>query len=446
MLRHQLFKLTHELASPGFNSMYHRLSDNQWASRSNLRNQQEKNLHNAINYAYNNVPFYNKMLKSRGLRPENIRTIEDLKKLPIINKNVIRENWKDLIPRGLSKLSYYDRTTGGSTGNPLQYRITKFDRFLSGALMYRGWSYSGYELGDKMFFLGGSSIGLGKKSQLSHFANEFARNTKMLSSFDLDNTEMENYVNKLNINKPSYGYGYASSLYFFSKWIEKTDISVHSPKAIYTTAETLLPHMRKTIEAVFNCEVHNAYGLNDGGVSAHECSEHSGLHIDTERSVMEVVDSDEQIESGSGHIVATSLWNNSMPFIRYDTGDIGTISDELCSCGRGHMLLKEIAGRQQELLLTPEGKYIHGEFFSHIIWEIDNIIEFQVVQEDLHTIVIKIIPDGVFDRKQNDTIIDYIHRRSPTWNVKIQLVDKIDKTIGGKYRFVINNMNTNIIP
>ena len=213
------------------------------------------------------------------------------------------------------------------------------------------------------------------------------------------------------------------------------------PHAVFTTAEKLFPSMREKIEDVFQCPVFDHYGLNDGGLSAFECSEHSGLHIDTERSVLEVVDEQgNQIDKGAGRILATSTSNFAMPFIRYDTGDIGNITSDICPCGRGSKLLKEVIGREQEILKTPEGTFIHGEFFTHIFWEIENVKEFQVIQNNLDTLLINIVPEENFNQNQLEIITKYIHKRSPQWSVEFQFPEKLERSTGGKYKFVINTM------
>jgi len=308
--------------------------------------------------------------------------------------------------------------------------------------MYRGWGYGGYKLGDKMVFLAGLSLNVGTK------AHEISRNIKKLSSYDMGEEDMRSYVKIINLLNPRFIRGQAYSIYFFSKWIKDNDLSIQNPLSVFTTAEMLYPHMREMIEDVFNCKVYDGYGLNDGGISAYECPEHSGLHIDTERSVMEVVNQDgHQMNDGEGQILATSLHNYAMPFIRYDTGDLGHIISENCNCGRGYRLLKRVTGRQLEMLMTPEGKYIHGFFFNHILKEINGVKEFQVLQKTLNKIVIKIVPEDDFDDKLLDQINkqlvpirELIGRKSEAWEVEFKIVEKIERTRGGKFRYVINEM------
>lgn len=441
MFHKPLFILTHEFGDISFYHTYNTLVKNQWNNYNELKKNQEKQLKQIIYFCYNNVPFYRNLFKNVGLLPSDIQTHTDLEKLPLLTKDIIKKNWEDLKPVNLSSIKYYNRATGGSTGTPFQYRLAKHDRFLGGAILYRGWSYGGYKLGDRMLFLGGSSLDYGKKNSLYAKINEITRNIRKLSSFDMEEPSLRKYVDVINSYNPRFIRGYATSIFFFSRWLEENNLSIPAPHAIFTTAEKLFPQMRKKIEEVFDCDVFDTYGLNDGGISAFECQEHSGLHIDTERSIMEVTDeSGMTIEHGKGQIIATSLHNYAMPFIRYVTGDEGFLSDDHCPCQREYPLLKEIIGRQQEILITPEGKRIHGEFFTHIFWGIPHVREFQVVQKDRSHLQINIVPEPEFDERNIDSIRSVIKARSNSWDIQFNFVDTITRTRAGKYKFVINEV------
>lgn len=442
MVRELLFILAHQMGDSNFYPAYKKLIQNQWKTYEQLKVEQEEKLKLMIEYAYTNVPYYRKVFAKLKITPRDIKKIEDLQILPVITKDIIKENWEDFKPNNLSKIKYYNRSTGGSTGTPFKYRLSRFDRFLIGAMLYRGWGYAGFKLGDKMVFLGGSSLAITKYSLLKKKAHEFTRNIRMLSSFDMSENEMLKYVQIINSFKPKYIYGYASSIYFFSKWIEQNNINIYQPYAIFTTAEKLFNNMRKTISKAFSCDVYDTYGVNDGGVSAFECEEHNGLHIDMERAVLEVVDQDGyQLESGQGNIIATNLNNFAMPFIRYNTGDVGYLSSDSCSCKRGYKLLKEINGRQQEILKTPEGKYVHGSFFSHIFWQMDNIKEFQIIQKSLDRLIVKIIPEDNFDKQQLEEIKRIVRSKSREWQVEFELTKTLPRTSAGKYKYVINEVS-----
>lgn len=437
-----LLILAHQIGDRNFYPTYKKLLQSQWKPYSEQKKDQEKQLRHMVSFAYLNVPYYHKLFKELKLAPSDIRTIENLEKLPILTKDIIKENWEDIKPVNLNTMKYYLNSTGGSTGTPFQYRLLKYDRFLSGAMLYRGWGYAGYELGDKMVFLAGSSLDVGSKSFVTKKAHEISRNIRKLSSFDMGTENMQQYANVINSFKPKFIRGYASSINFFANYIRDNDIEIRSPSGVFTTAEKLLPNMRKNIEDVFNCGVYDAYGLNDGGVTAYECIEHNGLHSDTERSIMEVVDdTGSQMEEGVGSILATSLHNYAMPFIRYNTGDMGHIIEDVCGCGRGSKLLKEVMGRTVDVLLTPEGRHIHGYFLLFIFWDYGKgIKEYQVIQEKIDKLVIKLVVWEDFDEKQLDVIREIIKRKSSGWEVEFRLIDEIERTRAGKYKFIISEL------
>ncbi|RJQ27870.1 MAG: phenylacetate--CoA ligase family protein [Peptococcaceae bacterium] len=420
--------------------MYRELRQNQWKTYEELRQEQEKQLRRIISFAYENVPYYRKLFNALRIIPGDIKGIKDLEGLPILTKEIIKQNRADFRPVNLKKIKYYESATGGSTGTPFKYRLERFDKFLSAALLYRGWGYGGYELGDRTVLLANAALSPGVKSKLAVITQEIARNIRKLSAFDMDDKGIKSYIKVMNSFKPKFIRGCASSIYFFARWIAKNRPALHQPVAVFTTAEKLYPVMREMIKDAFKCNVYDTYGLNDGGVSAFECPDYSGLHIDTERSVMEVVDENgEQLENGEGKILATSLYNYAMPFIRYDTGDLGRITINTCRCGRGYKLLQEVIGRNFDILVTPEGKGIHGCFFTNTILEYcPGIKEYQVVQERLDRIVVKIFPEEDFKENQLDKVKEVIRKRSKGWQVEFEFVDKIDRTSSGKYQFIIN--------
>ena len=442
MLNKQLFILAHEVGCRSFYSDYQKCVKNQWKPYTELKKEQEKQLRHMVSYCYENVPYYHNLFTSLKLQPADIRVIEDLEKLPVLTKEIIRQHWEEFKPGNLSGLNYYEMATGGSTGAPFSYRLTKHNRFVFGALMYRGWGYAGYHLGDKMVFLAGASLDVGTKSRLTTSIHETVRNLRKLSSFDMGEAEMRGYLQTINSFKPRFIRGYPSSIHSFAQWVDENNLEIYSPCAVFTTSEKLFPPVRKKISEIFGCEVYDGYGMTDGGISAFECPEHTGLHIDTELGITEVVGpSGIPIDNGEGQILATSLHNYALPVIRYVTGDDASITGDSCTCGRGHKLLKEVIGRTVDVLVTPEGKNVHGWFFLYIFWEhCKGIREYQVVQKTVQEIDIKLVIEDGFDAAQLEKIRQIISTKSKNWRVTFQFVDKIERTRAGKYKFIINEV------
>jgi len=432
-----IFLLAHSAFDHRFMKIYKGLLANQSKDYQQLITDQNTRLREFISIIYDSVPYYQQIFLDLNISPKDIQQRKDLEKLPILTKQKIRDNFKTIVSKNLSKQKYYENRTSGSTGDPLRYFYSKYDRVLGGCMLYRGWSYGGYELGDKMAFLAGSSLGLNYKSKVEKFIHETTRNIRKLSSFDMDENNMREYREILNDWKPKFIRGYVSSIHAYAQWLLENQLSIHAPIAIFTTAERLLPHMRQTISKAFNSQVYDNYGLNDGGISAYELPDHSGLKIDTERAILEVIDDDgKQITEGTGRIIATGLHNTALPFIRYDTGDYGTISIK----PDGTHVLTEIIGRQEEMLRTPEGKIIHGVFFGYVFRALNDISNYQVIQEDLYNLTIKLVTEKDFDMSQMKTIREYVGNRSKAWKLHFEFVDVIDTSEAGKYRYVFSRL------
>ena len=442
MIHRAILVLTHEIYFGKFYKLYQSLLKNQWRDYEFLREQQNYALERMIKYCYEEIPYYRELFDSLHLKPEDIKLVEDLPRLPVLTKDIIKKNWGKFYPKSIGKIRYLERSTGGTTGVPFRYRQDEYDRALSLALRYRGWSYAGYKLGDKLVIVGGSSILPRLNSKLARITEAYIKNAKFLSAFDMSDSNLRKYVKIINSFKPRFIYGYASALYFLSRWIVENSVSIWRPRAIFTTSEKLYDYMRSSIELAFNCEVFDNYGLNDGGVSAFECDRHEGLHVDMERSVMEIVNEEGYpIEKGEGRILATSLYNYSMPFLRYDTGDWGVVDKKMCACNRGLPLIKEIKGRTVDVFVTPEGTYVHGWYFLRLFRHIFNLYpnslkEYQVIQKGVKEILIKVVPSFKFRSEVLNEIEKIIKAKSSEWHVEFEIVDYIERTASGKFKFI----------
>lgn len=436
-----LFIIGYTFKNRNFLKHYNFVKKNEFKSHEELKRYQEEKLQKLIQFSYNNVPYYSKLFKNLNLKPEDIQTIADLQKLPFLTKEMIRNNQKDFIPLDLKERKYVNSSTGGSTGEPLHYKLYTEDEILGLAIMYANWGYAGYELGDKVGVIAGSSLMPTTKSKLTDNIKAFMMNYKKYSSFDLNDKYMDEIVTGLNKFKPKYLRGYASSIYLFAKHIEDKDPNINfHPKGVFTTAEVLFDYQRELIEDVFGCKVFNQYGLNDGGISAFECEMHKGLHVDMLRSILEVVDGNgNQLESGKeGKIVATSLHNYVMPFLRYETGDLGLLSNERCECGRRTPLLEKIIGRTTDYLEFSNGSIISGTALVDRFakWKFD-IIQYQIVQKDPNTISINIIRGKKYSKNDETEIIDTFYKHVGDINIMFNYVDKIETTKAGKWKFIV---------
>ncbi|TCV26780.1 phenylacetate--CoA ligase family protein [Vibrio crassostreae] len=328
--------------------------------------------------------------------------------------------------------------TGGSTGEPLVYYMSQYNFDLSFAITYRGWGRAGYKLGDKVAILAGGSLVNQNKTLRSRFT-DYILNFERYSSYGMDDELMFSYYVDLNKKKPKFMRGYVSSIFEFAKFIDKKELTL-SFDAIMTTAEMLSPYQREYIGKVFSCDVFNTYGLNDGGISAFECSLHNGFHIDTERAYLEVLNSQGDVVFDEvGTIVATSFQNgDGTPFIRYDTGDLGVVTKSACPCGSPYPLLKELKGRETDAL-EFNNKVIGSPVLTVLMSRV-NVERYQFFQKSDTDLDIYISPSKDYSNKDEYFIIKSILDNLGEVNVNIKLTsDGIEfiKTKAGKHKIVI---------
>ncbi len=349
------------------------LAQTQWLTEDELHQIQDDKLQALVRHCYERVPYYSKLFRNLGLTPQDIQSREDLVKLPVLTKELIREHYDELIATDIKDRRAFDSSTGGSTGTPMRFKEDINSWNCLRALTVRGWSWAGFELGEKLFTLAGNSLvknNSGKKELLKHFFYDrmIMRNVKC-NCTDISNEALEKHYRELMRFKPAAIRGYASSLYFLAKYIEHNHLSVCPVTAIFTTGEKLQPKYRIKIQQVFDAPVFDAYGAADGGVSAQECERHEGLHIGEEHCILEIVDKDgSPLPDGeTGFVVSTDLNNYVFPFLRYKVGDLAYIKKEPCSCGRTHRLLGEVIGREGRAIYNKEGRP-----FSSII--LDNMM------------------------------------------------------------------------
>jgi phenylacetate-CoA ligase len=443
-IRKAIFFTTHRLVYPSFPDVYRDLMATQWLPTSDLENIQNDKLGKMIRFAYEEIPYYRKLFEEFDLKPSQIQTKDDLNKLPILTKEIISKNWADFMPKRLKMMKYSNVSTGGTTGTGFTFRLHQEDHLLSIALRYRGWSFAGYEPGDRIVFFGGASIVSEESQSLKNAIRDKIINIKRLSSFDMADNELEESYKAIIKFKPKFLRGYPSSIHLLANWIKEHGLQPFDIQACFTTSEQLFDNVRKDVSSIFGCKVFNTYGLNDGGVSFYECSE-GNLHVDMERSVLEVVnENSHQGPNGVGKILATSLANWAMPFFRYDTGDLGMLDSQPCSCGRGLPLLKSIEGRTTDIFITPEGKRIHGWFFLYIFWKYAKTVKnYQVVQVNSNDIVIKIVPNKGFGENVVREIKEIVWERSQGWKVSFEFVEKIEPAPSGKMIYIMNLMESN---
>ena len=422
-------------------------SHEKW-NRDKIKHHQEKELKKLREYAYAHSPFYKKFHQGLENRPLN--------ELPILTKKELMNSWDEIVTdrslhlkdiqnfldnvKGLEAYrdKYYAFATGGTTGvkGITVYNKDEFLSVFSQSARLTSWV--------------GIKFSLGKPLRMSTVQSKLPWHIAGAASFvkfpfskslPLDVTEpVEQQINELNDFQPDVFAGFAGNIHLFAQEQISGRLKI-SPKTVLTTAETLKKEARETIEQAWNTKPFEAYGSTEIGEAAAECGQHNGLHIYEDLIILEIVDNNNQpVPPGTtgSKVLATVLWNYTLPFIRYELSDHIKLSPSPCKCGRPFQLIQEIQGREENVIYLSgqSGENVRIEpdiFFDNmVLLPIDG---WQVVQEKEDAITFLILNphkdfnETEFLKKMSDAFVK-LKAKSPT--LKLEYIKELQHTKLGK--------------
>lgn len=404
-----------------------------------LKQYQRERYAKFIKFAIDHSCFYKKTLGNIL----NVTDINNIKSLPIISKETLRNNINDVVVKTNEKLC--KTKTGGTTGKSLE--VSNFvrnnqERF---AFLDDFRSRFGYELGKKTAWFSGKNLLTAKDIKTNRFwKTDFIHHVRYYSTFHIKDEYMKFYVEDLINFAPEYLVGFPSTMVEIAKYglRHNYDFPANKIQAVFPTAETITEESRSYVEKFFKTKIYNQYASSEGAPFIFECKK-GNLHLELQSGVFEVLDENNQ-PSNSGRLVVTSFTNEGTPLIRYDIGDSITLEDDtkVCTCGNNNPLVKEILGRIDDYVYSPTNGKINLGNVSNTLKDTKGIIRFQANQNELDTIEVFVVKDDLIytDTIEKKFIQNWRDRIGIEMNLIITYVDDISVEKSGKYRIVKNNI------
>ncbi|MGH7827791.1 MAG: phenylacetate--CoA ligase family protein [Candidatus Binatia bacterium] len=421
------------------------LEESQWWSPERLRESSWRKVQDLLAHAYNRVPYYREIFKKAGGHPNDVRTPKDFQKFPILTKAAIQRGLDSLIATGVDRQNLRKNHTGGSTGQMLTFYQDRHYKMANTADKFLTYGMCGYRPGDPWVIMRGIDYGT-RRGRWSKSAERLRFNLLRINTFDLDWKGVGDYAQALQSFRPTLVVGYVSSLTLFADYIQQHGGLRIRPKAIQPTAEMLTEMQRRKLETVFGCKALNRYGCREVGNIAQECEAHDGLHVLNQTTYLEIVDKQGTVlpPGQPGHIVVTNLTNYAFPLIRYSIGDVGIAApDTRCACGRGMPRIDRIEGRAADIIVSPEGKLLHGEFFTHLFYGMPGVRQFQVIQTTPRILLIRIVKGAEFEEhrviEQLRNVI--LEHGSPSFEIDFEFPEQIPVSASGKHRFTMSYLS-----
>lgn len=436
MLGSLAFRLTHRLRKSGSLDELSRIRDEPWQPREVVLGRQLERIRALLAHAERTVPYYRETFRALGVRSEDIRTHDDFARLPVLTKDILRERKEDLVSEAVDRSMLLAHHSGGSTGVPVTFYRDRSYLDASDAGMYRNLEQCGWRPGEMVAFVWGFNDRLDAMSPLEFRVRQQLRRAWQFDPFKSGPEEMDRWVRTWRAIRPTVVHGYASTIARFAEHLLATGQGVDPIRGAFTTAEKLYPAQRASIERAFGCHVYDQYGSSEVQNIAAECPE-GNIHVNADYCVLEV-------ERGSAldearPFLVTSLKQFAMPFIRYRNEDCGSLLDGTCACGRGFPLMRLDIARLSDNFVLPNGRVVHGEYFTHLMYGSEGIASFQFHQTARDRIVLRVVPGpGSTDSRAAAVrrSVEQVRALStPPIEVAVEEVDAIPLSSAGKHRF-----------
>lgn len=413
---------------PGMWRALERLESSQWMTPGEIEALQARRLQALLVHAGRHVPYYKEVFGRLGFDPSTA-TLADLTALPVLDRDTLRDRFEDLRARS-PRPGARPRSTGGSTGRGVRVLVDDAEMASRGARQYRHLRWLGCEPGGRVAYVWGSDIDARDHRGPAGRLRDVLRGVLWLDAFSMQSGRLDEDLERLRRHDPDVVIGYPSSLHLLARHALETGRRLRL-RAVESSAEVLSEGVRRDLSEAFGCEVRDRYGCREAGIVAHECPQ-GRLHVNAESVVVEVV---------QGELLLTTMDNFAMPLVRYRNEDLAEILEGACPCGRGLPTLRSILGRRSDIIRAPGGRLIHGEFFTHLFYDVAGITRFQVRQTEISLLKISYVSDDTFDdaaRARLDRLIR--DHADPSFRVEWRRVAEIPAAPSGKFRFTLSDL------
>ncbi len=403
-----------------------------YSDRASQQREQLTLLKSFLRYAATHSSFYQKRINSAQI--DAMTTVAELSQFPETSKEELRQHIEEVytLPESESIVSF----TGGTTGKSLKVRFhpEDFQQRMAYLDAFK------YRLGvdpfqDRKATFSGRALLHGNPKNVFWRYNSFYKQ-RLYSTFHLTEENLPHYIQDLNRFKPHILNGFVSAIYELAAFIDRHDTVLQfTPKAVFTTSETLLPHHRSKIEKVFQTMVYDQYASAEGAPFITEC--HKGnLHYNLDTGVIETNDANEMI--------VTSFTTRGTPLIRYNIKDVVHFKEGSCSCGSSHPLVDKISGRKVDYLQSASGK-VSLSHLADVIKGIPNsIVKIQFIQSSLEVLKILVVIDASKFKAEHLSKLkkELRYRFGDDMNFDIQEVTDIPREKSGKFALIKNQIPT----
>ena len=416
------------------------LGETESYSSVDLRALQDRKLQEILSWTRDHSDFYRQFWAIAGPERRASSEYPELDGLPVVTKEDLRKAAHQFPLPAYSGRALEIRTSG-STGTPMQFLRSPEQESWFWATRMRIWRWAGYEPGQPYL-----ALNLNQRKKWSKRLQDLLFRCTYLS-YNAENLDSQGVMKALRRSRAVHINAFGSTLHLLARYMRENEIPNPGVRVLTTTGDNLSAEHREEIESAFGVRVVDYFGAGGEGTHlASQCSEADRYHLHVENSVIEILRDGRPAEPGEvGAVVFTQLDNRAMPLVRYDLGDLATVGDgSPCPCGRAHPTIRAINGRACDVILTPRGGALLPQFFFIGPFKmLDNLRGYQVVQEELDRLVVKLVAEPGCNKSASENAIRrYISEAAEgSLRIDFEWVEQIPLTGLGKPRPVISKVS-----
>lgn len=428
--------------SAAFRDALEQVKANEELSREYLRQLQFEQTRAFAAHCYTHSRYYRRAWQAVGFHPQDLKRPEDLVLVPIVAKQEMRANTEEFftIPVRRELVAAH---TSGTTGSPLTVYFSKEDMARRMSFLERCRCWAGVHIGQRRASFTGRAIIPARQKRPPYWRHNRPGTQLLFSAYHLTPENLSAYVEAMAAFQPEILDGYPSAIHILAEYVLRSDcVGKIRPKAILVSAETVLEHQRKTIEAAFRARVYNQYASSDGAPFISECR-HGRLHEHIDSGVVEILEPDgtPAAPGQAGEMIITSFTTHVTPMFRFAIGDVAVAAreDVRCECGMPFPVIDSVVGRVDDILCTPDRGFV-GRMDTAFKNLPNSVIEAQIVQVSPETIVLKLVPDpSRYKPEHAATLVrDLRSRLGSVVEIQLEETTAIPRSGNGKMRPVIN--------
>ena len=429
-----------------FSAQWRRLAAAQWLPAEEIERQALERLRALLVHAGTHVPFYRQRFAEAGFRPDAIREIGDLDRLPLTTKADLREGFPDrVVADNISARRRWPVTTSGSSGQPFRMFLDRASlSYQVGAFAFFTQDWAGISPWSSSLTINSTLFAAGSKYGLPALSARMRRVVlgQRLERLPGSEASLPNFLERIGrlSDRPYWIWAVPSLISTIADQLQEAGRELPAfPVVVMTSGETLTDLDAERIARVFRCRVVNHYAFSEAPHMAQSCPDNPGvLHVNSERGLLRLVRDDGRAAAPGelGRVTVTDLVNWVMPLINFDLGD-QALAGQPCPCGRGLPTIARLEGRSNELIRTPAGRLFTQtaltNFIARLPGGIEAVREFQAALTAPDTVVFRIVPGRAFSSELTARIrSDLQALLGPDLRVEVETVESLPREPSGK--------------